>query len=229
MKHTLKSRAIVLAAVLATGAGLAGCSKDTPPEDPSYSTETTVYATAQNKVVEAEAVYYAPYVMPGFTISAPVWYQIGVTLTDQKEEMNNRWVKNDTLYIKRIFEPGKIVDIDVILLTNYDAEHLKGASIADQFDIETTGHSRMGLTEYFQTYGSLDWRDGQVCLLIAKTLPTLGYNESEFFDLPRPTTSGHRGFGAILRLTLEDNSVIETKPFLNFVYYEPETSPKTTE
>lgn len=218
-----------LVTILATTAILAGCSKETPPENPSYSTETMVYTTPQNQILYAEATYYFPIVIPGFTTTGSDWYQIGILLTDQKEEMDNRWVKNDTLYIKRIFDPGKIVDIDVILLTNYDAEHLKGASIADQFDIETTGHSRMGLTEYFQTYGSLDWRDGQVCLLIAKTLPTLGYNESEFFDLPRPTTSGHRGFGAILRLTLEDNSVIETKPFLNFVYYEPKTSPKTTE
>lgn len=229
MKHTLKSRAIVLAAVLATGAGLAGCSEETPPGEAPHNTETTVYATAQNQVLDAGATYYCPTVMPGFTTTAPDWYQIGITLTGTKEDMQDRWVSKDTLYVKKVFSPLKITGIDVILLTDYDKEHLKGASIADQFDIESSGGTRIDMQEFFRAGGVVEWKEGGVCLLIARTLPSPGSNESEFFDFPRPTTSGHRGFGAILRLTLEDNSVIETKPFLNFVYYEPETSPKTTE
>lgn len=223
MKHTLKSRAIVLAAVLATGAGLAGCSEETPPGEAPHNTETTVYATAQNQVLNAGATYYCPTVMPGFTTTAPDWYQIGVTLTGTKEDMKDRWVSQDTLYVKKTFSPLKITGIDVILLTDYDKEHPKGASIADQFNIETVGQPAMDMAEYFRTYGFLDWRDGQVCLLIAKTLPSPGYNESEFFDFG--TVGKHKGFGAVLRLTLEDNTVIETKPSISTVYYEPGAGP----
>lgn len=221
MKHALKSRAIVLASVLATGAGLAGCSKEKAPAEPPYSTETTVYATAQNKVMSAGAVFYCPQVMSGFTSTDPAWYQIGVSLTGAKEDMKDRWVSRDTLYVKKEFSPLKITGIDIILLTDYDKEHLKGASIADQFDIESSGGTRIDLQEFFRTGGVVEWKEGEVCLLIARTFPSDGYNYSEFFDRPRPTTSGHRGFGAVLRLTLEDNTVIETKPSIITVYYEP--------
>lgn len=221
MKHTLKSRAIVLAAVLATGAGLAGCSKEKAPGEAPHNTETTVYATAQNQILDAGAVEYFPHVMPGFTSTAPAWYQIGITLTGTKEDMKDRWISRDTLYIKKVFSPLKITGIDVILLTDYDKEHPKGASIADQFDIESSGGTRVDMQEFFRTGGVVEWKEGGVCLLIARTFPSDGYNYSEFFDRPRPTTSGHRGFGAVLRLTLEDNTVIETKPSISTVYYEP--------
>ena len=98
----------------------------------------------------------------------------------------------------------KIVGIDVILETDYDANHPKGSSIADQFDIESSGGTRADMQEFFRTGGVVEWKGGKVCSLIARTFPSVGYNKSEFFDWPRPTTSSHRGFGAILRLTLED-------------------------
>lgn len=214
MKHTLKGQTMRLTTILAAATILAGCSKEkteTPPPEPeTHSTEVTIYATEQNKVFGGTAKYFCSDFIPGSPLPKH-WYEIDVMLTDgaQSGSDESLWISNDTLYIKKIFSLAKITGIDVILLTDYDNGHPKGNSIADQFVIRYNDTDTMDMKECFRMGNTLDWQDGLICLLISRTLPS-GANNNDFFGMRQD----RQNLGALLQLTLEDSTIIETRPSL---------------
>lgn len=221
MKHTLKSRAIVLAAVLATGTGLAGCSEEKAPEkviEPkpeTYDNEVVLYVTPENKVLNT-----------GSSLSYPdhsIWepggdpiYFIEVELMNKAGIKNDTaWIADGTKYIRKELPDEPIIGVEVVANADYDPTHPKGSSLSDLMKIDYPkpdgmgpGYLTMDMAEYFSTLGKVWLHEGWSFRLFAKTPPSKE-NETGFYvndDHPENFV------GVTLKLTLEDGTVIEIVP-----------------
>lgn len=218
MKHTLKSRTTVLAAVLATTAVLAGCSKEKAPEkviepEPeTYDNEVVLYVNPQNKVLNTgSSLTYLD------ETDDPIpWYFIEVELvTKDGIRSDTAWVEKGTRYIRKEFSDKPVTGIEVIANANYDTTHPKGASLNDLMKVDYPkpdgmgpGYLTMDMAEYFSTLGKVWLHEGWSFRLFAKT-PPAKENEAGFYvndDHPENFA------GVTLKLTLEDGTVIEIVP-----------------
>ena len=215
MKHTLKSRAIVLAAVLATGAGLAGCSKEKAPEkiiepEPeTYDKEVVLYVTPQNKVLNTgSSLSYPEHSIwePG---GDPVYF-IEVELMNKAGIKNDTaWIADGTKYIRKELPDKPITGVKIVANADYDLTHPKGSSLSDLMEIDYPksdgpGYLSMDLGEYFSTVGKVDWQ----FRLSAKTPPSKENETGFYVNKNHPENFA----GVTLKLTLEDGTVIEIVP-----------------
>ncbi len=215
MKHALKSRAIVLVSVLATGTGLAGCSKEKAPEkaieSEPYDNEVVLYVTLQNKVLNVGSSLTYPDCTG--TPESPAWYTVDIRLTNKAGiKQDTAWIADGTKFIRKELPDKPITGVEIIANADYDQAHPKGSSLIDLMEIDYlksdgSGYLSMDLAEYFSTLGKVDWQEWTFRL--AATTPPSKENEIGFYvneDHPENFA------GVTLKLTLEDGTVIETVP-----------------
>lgn len=230
MKHALKRRAMGLVTVLATTAILAGCSKEkkeTPPPEETITnpTEVTLY-TSGNTALSVESslsyIYNYPEDETQPVQSTPM-FDIDISLPSLETAMD--WVKyayGEVQINKTEFTPKNITSIEVIALSDYDAAHPKGSSLNDLMELHYVGsdgryYSKMDLTEFFNTYGTLSWEPangvGWVFRLAARTPPAkeneLTFRPAHFTDkegLPLPC------FVVTVKITMEDGTTLSIDP-----------------
>lgn len=212
MKHIQKSRATAWAISLApTTTILAGCSKEmteTPPPEPeTHSTEVTIYATEQNKVFGGTAKYFCSDFIPGSPLPKH-WYEIDVMLMDGDLSGSDEslWIN---LVHQKDLQPRENHRDRCHSADRLRYRHPKGNSIADIFLIRYNDTDTMDVKEYFRMGNTLNWQGGRVCLLISRTLPS-GAKNNDFSAIRQDKLN----LGALLQLTLEDNTIIEIQPSL---------------
>lgn len=226
MKHTLKSRAIVLAVALATIAVLAGCSEEKgesapPDESKAIPSEVTLYTSAGNKALDVTScLSYLLSYEDGSSVptgTTPVC-DVDVNLKPiETVSQGAKFIYGDVAIVSQPLVSTRITGIDVITNAPYDAAHPKGSSLSDIMELHYIGpdgkyYSKIDLTEYFKTYSGLDIQDGFVFRLSTKT-PPAKENEIELTGLAcLKKGESMLAVDLTLKISLEDGTTLSIAP-----------------
>lgn len=221
MKHALKRRAIVLAAILATTAILAGCSKEkkeTPPPEPEpFDKVVTLYVTGRDNVLNTGTSLTYPDCgdHPTDPTLGTASYSLYIQ-TDKRAgiKSDTAWIDKGTKYIRKDLPSSLITGIEVIANSDYDQDHPKGSRLDDLLEVtypnpEQLSYHTMPLMEYMEKYRGLNL--SRRFILAAKT-PPAKENELKIIRDPKHPESYSLGFIVTLKLTFGDGTLVEIVP-----------------
>lgn len=226
MKHTFASRTIVLAAVLATTAVLAGCSKEkgesAPPEESkAIPSEITLYTSDGNKALYvASCLSYLHSYENESPVPTGTALICDVDVTLEPIETVSQFVKFTYGEVKIVDQPltaTRITGIDLITNADYDEAHPKGSSLNDIMELHYIGpdgkyYSKIDLVEFFTAYPGLDIEDGFVFRLSAKTLPAKE-NEIKLTGLACLKQNEYMlAVDVTLKISLKDGTMLSIDP-----------------
>lgn len=222
MKTASIGRATVLALLASTLVVGTGCSKERieqepePTEDvesPEVQAGRILYTLDDDKGLNAQSALcdINIYDDSGLPIGSQQTCQVEVGL-ERIDFVRDRllWIYGEEEEIvEKPLSSTHITGIELITQADYDEEHPKGSSLNDIMELrflsaEST-YSSIALTDYFETYPTLDITGiGRVFTLEARTLPA---EKNHIVG-----EDGNLAIDVTLKLTLDDETVLSIDP-----------------